>query len=218
MSWCPDGLHFVSGGLDKRLILWNSADPKKETQVVKGWSGRRIDDLVSQDRGDLDRCFTIEDSRHIYMYQTKSPWARDRVYHQSKDALPIVSFSLSLDGQFLLLNIRGHHRDRRSTRSHLLLLEVSTQVILMKYEGFQQHRYVVRSSFAGPRGEWILSGSENALIYIWKRSTGQLVSTLSGHAGNINTATWTTSSPTNEAQPQMVLASASDDHTIRLWH
>ncbi len=47
-------------------------------------------------------------------------------------------------------------------------------------------------------------------VYIWNRLTSDLIVSLRGHTGPVNAVAW---SPT---VPGM-LASASDDRTVRLW-
>lgn len=47
-------------------------------------------------------------------------------------------------------------------------------------------------------------------VYIWNREHGTLLDTLSGHTATINSVAW---NPKNSHQ----LATASDDHSIRIW-
>jgi WD40 repeat protein len=48
-------------------------------------------------------------------------------------------------------------------------------------------------------------------IYIWHQNTGSLMQVLNGHgSGSVNSVAW---NPQNDR----VLASCSDDHTIRVW-
>ena len=56
----------------------------------------------------------------------------------------------------------------------------------------------------------MLVGSEDAKIYIWNKLQGSLLKIISGHTGCINDVAW-------HPIDNQVFASASDDHTVRIW-
>ncbi|XP_012830912.1 PREDICTED: WD repeat-containing protein 26-like [Erythranthe guttata] len=116
----------------------------------------------------------------------------------------IVSFTLSEDGNFLLVSMLNEE-------IHLWNIEDSAfPVMVMKYKGHRRRRLVVKACFGGIGQGFIASGSEDSKVYIWNRWSGELICTLEGHSAVVNCVSW------NPANPHM-LASASDDRAIRIW-
>lgn len=76
--------------------------------------------------------------------------------------------------------------------------------------GGRPSRYVLRSCVGGARAGFVACGAEDARLYIWSRLNGQLLDCLEGHTGTINAVAWHPVLP-------WLLASASDDGTIRTW-
>ena len=65
-------------------------------------------------------------------------------------------------------------------------------------------------ALGGYQDAFVVSGSEDNCVYMWHRRSQTLLETLEGHTRSVNSVAW---HPTN----CKLLASASDDKTIRLW-
>ncbi|KAG8889730.1 hypothetical protein FRB98_003022 [Tulasnella sp. 332] len=114
----------------------------------------------------------------------------------------ITSLTISADSKYALIN---HAPD------DLMLWDLETHRTVRKYMGQRQREDVIRSCFGGQDGDFVLSGSEDSNVYIWRKDTGTLMEVLQGHeGGSVNAVAW---NPTEVG----MFASCSDDSTIRIW-
>ncbi|KAJ6736075.1 WD REPEAT PROTEIN 26-RELATED [Salix viminalis] len=192
-GWFPDGKWIFSGINDKSICMWELNG--KEVECCKGQRTLKISDLeiTSDGKQIISKC--RENALLLLDKEAKI----ERVIEENQT---ITSFSLSRDNRFLLVSLLDQE-------IHLWSIDGDARLVAM-YKGHKRSRFVIRSCFGGHEEAFIASGSEDSQVYLWHRRSGELVEALSGHSGAVNCVSW------NPANPHM-LASASDDHTIRIW-
>ncbi|KAL2906874.1 WD repeat-containing protein 26-like protein [Bienertia sinuspersici] len=192
-AWSPDGESVFAGFSDKSLCMWDLNG--KELESWKGQKTVKISDLAVT----LDGKQIISICRETAILLLDKETKVEKLIEEDQ---AITSFSLSNDGKFLLVNLINEE-------IHLWAIDGDIK-LLTKYKGHKRSRFLVRSCFGGLEQSFIASGSEDSQVYIWRRSSGQLVDILPGHSGVVNCVSW------NPVDPHM-LATASDDRTIRIW-
>lgn len=192
-GWFPDGTGIFSGMSDRSICLWDLDG--RERECWKGQKTLRISDMEITNDG--KRIISICRETAILLLDREAKFER---LIEEEDM--ITSFALSKDNKFLLVSLINQE-------IHLWSIEGAPKVI-SKYKGHKRSRFVIRSCFGGFEEAFIASGSEDSQVYIWHRYSKELLLTLPGHSGAVNCVSW------NPANPHM-LASASDDRTIRIW-
>ncbi|KAK3007559.1 hypothetical protein RJ639_014405 [Escallonia herrerae] len=194
-AWFPDSKRLVCGSSDpeKGIYMWDHVGNE-----IKAWKGMRmpkvLDIAVTPDGENLVSIFAEKEIR-IFHVETNN----ERVISEEHS---ITSLSISGDSKFLIVNLN-------SQEIHMWDIAGKWEKPLM-YKGHRQLKYVIRSCFGGLNSTFIASGSENSQVYIWNRRGSRPIEVLSGHSMTVNCVSW------NPRRPQM-LASASDDRTIRIW-
>ncbi|KAK1326578.1 Protein SPA1-RELATED 3 [Acorus calamus] len=192
-GWFPDGKCILFGLSDKSITMWDLEG--KEVECWKGQRTLRISDMAVTNNGKWIMSMCRESA--ILLLDREA--SVERLIEEDNT---ITSFTLSKDSKFLLVNLVNQE-------IHLWSI-VGDPKVVCKYKGHMRTRFVIRSCFGGYEQSFIASGSEDSQVYLWHRETGELIETLSGHSGAVNSVSW------NPVDPHM-LASASDDRTIRIW-
>jgi len=190
--WFPDGKHFASGGNDKRIFMMDI-----EGNEIHTWTNHRPNDLAVTSDGQF--LIVICKDRKITIHNIETGEATT-----IPETEPLTSMELSKDNRHLLVNISSH------AMQEIHLWDLHQQRLIQKFKGQKQSRYVIRSCFGGVGQAFVASGSEDSQIYLWHVESGNLLHILPGHAGTVNAVAWNPHDP-------FMLASASDDHTLRIW-
>ncbi|PHH53616.1 putative WD repeat-containing protein [Ceratocystis fimbriata CBS 114723] len=191
--WAPDGQSFVISSLDKDkpLVTFNSAG-----DIISEWDkGHRVQDMCLSADGRY--IVALNNYKHIYVYNRES-------------TLLVNSYQLS----FTPLSIAtGSHPDQLLINSQLgevHCVDLMTGVLLRTYVGHTASEYIIRTNFGGANEGYVVSGSDDKMIYVWHRSTGVLIERLSGHTQRANSVCFNPRDPT-------MIASCGDDGVVRIW-
>ncbi|KAF3691415.1 WD repeat-containing protein 26 [Channa argus] len=201
VAWNPDGKRFVTGGQRGQFYQCDL-----DGNLLDSWEGVRVQCLWCLSDG---RTVLASDThQRIRGYNFEDLTDRNIVQEDH----PIMSFTVSRNGRLALLNVatQGVH-----------LWDLQDRVLVRKYQGVTQGFYTIHSCFGGHNEDFIASGSEGKAdkvscllsdhkVYIWHRRSELPIAELTGHTRTVNCVSW------NPVLPGL-LASASDDGTVRIW-
>ncbi|KAF8891225.1 WD40 repeat-like protein [Infundibulicybe gibba] len=221
LAWLPDGSGFISGGLDRRIILWDADGSLRDSW---GATAIRVTDLAITP--DFTRLVTVGIPAAPSGNDT-SPSRPPQVGDSTSVAAggnPVPNGSRTTDNQMIVYDLNTKQVES-STRldgeltsvklsqnsqyalinhapNEIHLWDLNVGQLARKFTGLQQGKHVIRSCFGG---------IDDANVYVWHRDTGTLLEVLSGHGeGSVNSVAW---NPRNER----MFASCSDDQTVRIW-
>ncbi|GLD93339.1 hypothetical protein PINS_up001931 [Pythium insidiosum] len=204
VKWHPSGKQFLSGSIEKSLVLWNVED----SAITYQWTGRRILDIAVHLDGSRVYALTGTNEIRVYSLLDKS----DECFYRSDTSLSCVvsspRFRISTSrsdsiADSVLIN--------SFATKELLCLDAENMTIISRCSGFKQKRYIVRPCFAGTSNELIVGGSEDGTVHVWRQQDGRQMCKAQLHSSVVNAVV---------VHPKIphIIASASDDETIRIWH
>ncbi|XP_064020652.1 WD repeat-containing protein 26 isoform X1 [Pogoniulus pusillus] len=190
VAWNPDGKRFVTGGQRGQFYQCDL-----DGNLLDSWEGVRVQCLWCLSDGKT--VLASDTHQRIRGYNFEDLTDRNIVQEDH----PIMSFTISKNGRLALLNVatQGVH-----------LWDLQDRVLVRKYQGVTQGFYTIHSCFGGHNEDFIASGSEDHKVYIWHKRSELPIAELTGHTRTVNCVSW------NPQVPSM-MASASDDGTVRIW-
>ncbi|KIJ11250.1 hypothetical protein PAXINDRAFT_171845 [Paxillus involutus ATCC 200175] len=190
------GTKIVSGGDDGKIIMW-SAETRTIIRIIEPRMSRDHIEIISLSFSPDDKTFASASGDGTCTVWDSETGELLLDFDDHQDIVGTVAYSPS--GVKIASGSHDHTIRIRNT----LTGERLTQPLL--------HADAVRSIVWPPDGRQLISACEDGQIYFWSAPTGtQLGSSLQAHLGDINCMAI---SPSGS-----LLASASDDHTARLWN
>lgn len=145
-AWAPDGKTFVTGSVDKEMILWNL-----HGENIYRWSGARIYDLVITPDGKRLAAICTQKTLHVYNFVT-----REKEYERDM-ACQLTCISVSKDSRYILINMGLGAQELR-------LLDIETGADVRQFSGQIQADFIIRNCFGGADENFVVSGSEGLYL------------------------------------------------------
>lgn len=201
LQWVPGSRRLISLGADRTMALVSVQQSNLTlTQIIEyEWLlPARPQEGLLLPGGESIIVFFADRQVKVFDLVTK----QETFWVQGKD-LVVAACASKLCNQILM-----------STASFppvLRLWDLDERKVVQKYRGHKLSRLTVRPAFGGPAEEFVISGSEDAQIYIWHRLWGCMLQQLNGHAAAVNQVAWLHSCGS------LCLVSAGDDGVLLLW-
>ena len=186
---------FLCGGVDKRLLLIDTNNiPFLEIGKfcrIKQILYSEFNNLIIIIPASINDiiCYNFPENKVSFKIEIKE----ETVYS---------NISKSDKGKYLLINISKLY-------PKILLYNLEKIKTEDKFYGHIQRTMIIKCCFGGNKDQYILSGSENAKVYLWERKyPGAPKYIFNGHLGIVNSV---------EFLFNDILLSVSDDKTLKIW-
>lgn len=235
ITWSPDSNYIIACGTEdcSEVWVWNIetkslaskvSNTAEDSLITASWHANSQRFVAAGTRGHFYQCdlygsvLTLWEGVRVHcvacLADNKTVLAADTQYRIRgynledktdfnilKEDHPIMSFTLNDNGRLALLNVatQGVH-----------LWDLRNRCLVRKFQGVTQGFYTIHSCFGGVKQDFIASGSEDNKVHVWNLQQEKPILVLEGHTRTVNCVHW------NPVVPTM-LASVSDDYTVRIW-
>ncbi|KAF5191679.1 Wd repeat-containing protein, partial [Thalictrum thalictroides] len=91
------------------------------------------------------------------------------------------------------------------------LWNFSTGKFLKTYTGHVNSKYCISSAFSVTNGKYIVSGSEDHLVYLWDLQTKEVIQKLEGHTDTV------ISVACHPSENMIASGALGKDQTVKIW-
>jgi WD40 repeat protein len=204
VAFSPDGSRIASGGLDGRLILWNTDGSGRreirnnEAPIIRLAYAPDGEAIATLTRIELDNVRSYQ----LAIVNIASGEFEKRFPSQET---AVTSLSYTPDGSAILV---GYVNGRIEAWSSLpFVSETNASEVPIKV--FQQHSNGINAIEFSPDGLSFLSASMDGTIGLWHYESGQLTRRLVGHTDSVTGASWLSNTS---------IFSASNDRNMIIWN
>lgn len=212
-AWMPDGQRWVSGGVDRMLLLVDAATGREVRRLKRR---TMVQDLCVAPNG---TCLVIaSQDKQIQILRLS-----DEKQVTLKETSPVTSIAVDPTSTHLLASLHHHtvhlwnlgglldpHPSSSGDGTDPLDSPPTAHERQYVVNEGTQSRHVLRAAFGGSGSSFVVQSSEDCQVHVWHRDSEEHLLALEGHSGCVNSVSW------NPRHPHL-LASASDDHTVRVW-
>ncbi|KAG9464973.1 hypothetical protein GDO78_019137, partial [Eleutherodactylus coqui] len=200
-----DGTKLATGSKDTTVIIWQVDPDTHQLKLLKTLEGHAygVSYLAwSPDDNYLVACGP-DDCSELWLWNVQD---LDGNLLDSWEGVRVQCLWCLSDGKTVLASdthqrIRGYNFEDLTDRNI---------VLVRKYQGVTQGFYTIHSCFGGHNEDFIASGSEDHKVYVWHKRSELPIAELTGHTRTVNCVSWNPQIPS-------LMASASDDGTVRIW-
>lgn len=190
-EWYPDGSHYVVSSPDKEIAIFKTGT----NEQVSNWSTGIIQDFkITRDYKLL--LVTYDNEVEVFDLVTKSQVKKLHIGTK----ISSISASTTNSSEFLISICYS---------DELQLWDWQKGVLLSKYLGHKQGKYILRSSF-GFDDKIIATGSIDGYVFLWNKQFGALLGAFPGHKGMVNCLAW-------NPKIKSMFATGGDDSLVKIW-